>query len=99
MNAPEPATSTVYPFDARGIGGRFRHAAVFGALEALQPGEGMRFVNDHDPLALLAQLRERYGDAIRIDYRQRMPGGTVIDFTMLADAANASARDCCGGCG
>ena len=46
MNAPESATSTVYPFDARGIGGRFRHAAVFGALEALQPGEGMRFVND-----------------------------------------------------
>ena len=99
MNAPESATSTVYPFDARGIGGRFRHAAVFGALEALQPGEGMRFVNDHDPLALLAQLRERYGDAIDIVYRQRTPEGVVIDFAIVASPGNAGGRDCCGGCG
>ena len=25
----------IYPFDARGIGRRFRHAAIFGALDAL----------------------------------------------------------------
>ncbi|MGE5652193.1 MAG: DUF2249 domain-containing protein, partial [Bacillota bacterium] len=31
----------VYPFDARGIAKRFRHAAIFGALSALQPGETM----------------------------------------------------------
>jgi uncharacterized protein (DUF2249 family) len=41
----------------------------------------MRFVNDHDPLPLLAQLRERYGDALSIEYRQREPGAIVIDFT------------------
>ncbi|NDP40756.1 MAG: DUF2249 domain-containing protein, partial [Rhodoferax sp.] len=27
----------IYPFDARGVAKRFRHAAVFGALDSLQP--------------------------------------------------------------
>lgn len=71
---------SIYPFDARGIAKRFRHAAIFGALDALTPGETMRFVNDHDPLPLLEQLRQRYGDAVSIEYRQREPGAIVIDF-------------------
>jgi uncharacterized protein (DUF2249 family) len=70
----------IYPFDARGVAKRFRHAAIFGALDALMPGETMRFVNDHDPLPLLAQLMERYGDGIEINYVAREPGGIVIDF-------------------
>lgn len=71
----------LYPFDARGVAKRFRHAAIFGALDSLHPGETMRFVNDHDPLPLLAQLQDRYGDAINIAYVQREPGGIMIDFT------------------
>jgi uncharacterized protein (DUF2249 family) len=70
----------IYPFDARGIAKRFRHAAIFGALDALQPGETMRFVNDHDPLPLLSQLEARYGKAVSIEYRQRDPGAIQIDF-------------------
>ncbi len=70
----------LYPFDARGIAKRFRHAAIFGALDALNPGETMRFCNDHDPLPLLAQLQQRYGDTVHIQYQQREPGAIVIDF-------------------
>jgi uncharacterized protein (DUF2249 family) len=70
----------IYPFDARGVAKRFRHAAIFGALDALQPGETMRFVNDHDPLPLLGQLQARYGAAVAIEYRQREPGAIAIDF-------------------
>jgi len=70
----------LYPFDARGIAKRFRHAAIFGALDALRPGETMRFCNDHDPLPLLAQLQERYGPRVAIEYRRREPGEIVIDF-------------------
>lgn len=70
----------VYPFDARGVAKRFRHAAIFGALDALHPGETMRFANDHDPLPLLEQLQQRYGAAIRINYITREPGMIVIDF-------------------
>jgi uncharacterized protein (DUF2249 family) len=70
----------IYPFDARGIAKRFRHAAIFGALDSLNSGETMRFVNDHDPLPLLGQLQTRYGDAVTIEYRQRDPGAIAIDF-------------------
>lgn len=70
----------IYPFDARGIAKRFRHAAIFGALDALNSGEIMRFVNDHDPLPLLNQLEQHYGAAVSIQYVQREPGQIVIDF-------------------
>jgi uncharacterized protein (DUF2249 family) len=70
----------IYAFDARGIAKRFRHAAIFGALDALNRGETMRFVNDHDPLPLLAQLVTRYGAAVTVRYVQRDPTGIVIDF-------------------
>jgi uncharacterized protein (DUF2249 family) len=43
----------------------------------------MRFCNDHDPLPLLAQLQQRYGDGITIEYLQREPGAIVIDFTRI----------------
>ena len=70
----------IYPFDARGIAKRFRHSAIFGALDALSAGETMRFMNDHDPLPLLDQMRSRYGEQVEITYRAREPGQIVIDF-------------------
>jgi uncharacterized protein (DUF2249 family) len=73
----------LYPFDARGVAKRFRHAAIFGALDSLRPGETMRFMNDHDPLPLLDQLRERYGDDVAIEYVKREYGEVVIDFKRL----------------
>ena len=69
-----------YPFDARGVAKRFRHAAIFGALNALQPGETMRFCNDHDPLPLLSQIDQYFGDRVQMAYVSRAPGAIVIDF-------------------
>jgi uncharacterized protein (DUF2249 family) len=74
----------IYPFDARGVAKRFRHAAIFGALAALRPGEAMRFCNDHDPLPLLAQIEGHYGSHVQISYVAREPGEIVIDFLMVA---------------
>ena len=84
MTQPHPGLSaaTIYPFDARGVAKRFRHAAIFGALDSLQPGETMRFANDHDPLPLLEQLAQRYGEGVAIEYRHREPGMIVIDFSV-----------------
>lgn len=53
---------------------------IFGALDALNLGERMRFVNDHDPLPLLAQLRERYGESVEIQYLEKGQQGMMIDF-------------------
>ena len=74
----------LYPFDARGVAKRFRHAAIFGALDSLVPGETMRFCNDHDPLPLLAQMQQRYGDRVVSEYVQREPGVIVIDFKIVS---------------
>jgi len=71
---------SIYEFDARGVAKRFRHAAIFGALGALHPGETMRFINDHDPLPLLEQMQQHFGKAVDIRYRQRDVGSIVIDF-------------------
>jgi uncharacterized protein (DUF2249 family) len=78
------APAGIYGFDARGVARRFRHAAIFGALDTLLPGETMRFLNDHDPLPLLGQLREYFGPRLEIAYVARVPGEIVIDFTVAA---------------
>lgn len=73
-----------YPFDARAIAKRFRHAAIFGALEALAPGEAMRFVNDHDPIPLLRQMETHFGDTVLVEYQARNDAGVIIDFIKQA---------------
>ncbi|RQH09622.1 DUF2249 domain-containing protein [Paraburkholderia dinghuensis] len=96
----EAINRNAFVFDARGISKRFRHAAIFGALESLDRGEAMRFVNDHDPLPLLHQIQSRYGDQVEIHYVERQPAQVVIDF-LVAPAADGSApqeRET-GGCG
>lgn len=80
MSASLDPQSGVYVFDARGVARRFRHSAIFGALGALRNGETMRFVNDHDPIPLLGQLGERFGEHLTVSYLQRGPEGVVIDF-------------------
>ena len=91
----------IFGFDARGVAKRFRHAAIFGALESLNDGETMRFVNDHDPLPLLEQIQQRYGRQITIAYVAREPGNIVIDFSvqLVSAAAETSAGGCGGGTG
>tara|TARA_R110001583_G_scaffold195549_1_gene375916 strand:- start:12211 stop:12639 length:429 start_codon:yes stop_codon:yes gene_type:complete len=94
--------TAVHSFDARGVAKRFRHAAIFGALEALSDGETMRFVNDHDPLPLLDQIQQRYGRQVGIAYVAREPGNIVIDFSVQvseAAAGTAAAGTAAGSCG
>ncbi|WP_329743382.1 DUF2249 domain-containing protein [Dyella sp. A6] len=74
------AEQHIHVFDARGVARRFRHSAIFGAMDALRSGETMRFVNDHDPIPLIAQLRNRFGDNLTVTYRERGPETVVIDF-------------------
>ena len=56
----------------------------------------MRFSNDHDPLPLLLQIAQRYGDSVHAEHRQREPG-MVVDrlrrtLTLEATRAYASGR-------
>ncbi|PWF46046.1 DUF2249 domain-containing protein [Massilia glaciei] len=76
------SAAILHPFDARGVAKRFRHAAIFGALKALNPGETMRFCNDHDPLPLLEQIEQVFGQRVTVRYVARSPGEIVIDFSI-----------------
>ncbi len=80
----------VFQFDARGIAKRFRHAAIFGALESLEQGDTMRFINDHDPLPLLNQIQQRYGNQVRIQYVERGAQGVVIDMVIAVTGEEAA---------
>lgn len=73
----------IYSFDARGVAKRFRHVAIFGAMDALHADETMRFCIDHDPIPLLHQLSARYGEAVTIQYEKRKTGAIVIDFICI----------------
>lgn len=94
-------TPNVYQFDVRGVAKRLRHAAIFGALESLDQGDVMRFVNDHDPLPLLSQIAQRYDGQVRHEYVQNGPDAVVIDFTIhpKQPAAPADEAPQAGGCG
>ena len=59
--------------DARAIPHAIRHAAILGAVASLTPGKALALVAPHNPLPLLAQIREAHGDAIEVSYLQRGP--------------------------
>lgn len=75
--------ANTHTFDARGVARRFRHSAIFGAIGVLRSGETMRFVNDHDPLPLIAQLRDRLGENLTVTYREHGAEAVVIDFGIV----------------
>ena len=63
-----------YPeLDVRVIPHAVRHAAIFGVLDAVRPGDGVQIVADHDPLPLLAQLEQRAPGAFETSYVERGP--------------------------
>lgn len=99
MDALNITEDGVYAFDARGVAKRFRHAAIFGALESLQDGETMRFVNDHDPVPLLGQIMQRYGAQVGIEYRSREAGQIIIDFRIRLSERTPDPATPGGGCG
>lgn len=76
-------TDAICSFDARGVTKRFRHMAIFGAMDALQADETMRFCIDHDPIPMLHQLSTRIGETVTVQYVKRETGAIVIDFICI----------------
>lgn len=66
--------SADYPeLDARTIPHAIRHATIFGALDAIQPGGGLILVAPHDPVPMLAQLEARNPGIFEVSYLERGP--------------------------
>ena len=62
-----------------------RHATVFGALESLNARQGLVLVASHDPLPLLAQVRDRTGDRFAVTYLERGPEAWRLQFVYVGD--------------
>jgi uncharacterized protein (DUF2249 family) len=53
------AGTTAAAIDLRSVAPRDRHALVLGRFDALQAGQSMQLVNDHDPQPLRFQFDDR----------------------------------------
>lgn len=55
-------TAATVELDVREIMPRERHPRIFSTIDALEPGQSLRLINDHDPKPLYYQLMaERAG--------------------------------------
>lgn len=66
--------------DAREVPHAIRHATIFGALDAVEPGGGLVLVAPHDPVPLLQQLEARAPGAFAVDYLERGPEAWRLAF-------------------
>jgi uncharacterized protein (DUF2249 family)/iron-sulfur cluster repair protein YtfE (RIC family) len=70
--------------DARAVPHAIRHATIFGALDAVRPGDGIVLVAPHDPLPLLAQIEQRAPGAFEVEYLERGPEAWRLTFVRTA---------------
>ncbi|MEV6613101.1 DUF2249 domain-containing protein [Streptomyces sp. NPDC051051] len=59
--------------DVREVPHSLRHAAVFGALDAVPAGTAVILVAPHDPLPLLAQIEQRSPGVFSVEYLESGP--------------------------
>ncbi len=59
--------------DVRTVPPRERHGLIFGAFQALGPGESFELVNDHDPKPLYYQFAAELPGLFTWDYLERGP--------------------------
>lgn len=63
-----PATAEPIIVDLRPMMPPERHATVFAALEALEPGGTFVLINDHAPLPLLRRIEERWPNRFAFEF-------------------------------
>ncbi len=81
------AEPVVVTLDVRGMSPRDRHPTIFARFDALQPGDTLRLVNDHDPKPLRYQLMaERAGQA-EWEPEQEGPEEWIIRIRKAATAS------------
>lgn len=69
--------------DARVIPHAIRHASILGAVASLTPGRALALVAPHNPLPLLAQIKEAHGDAIEVSYLEEGPEAWTLKLARV----------------
>ena len=92
------ATPTIATLDLRGLAPRERHVRVFSRFDALQPGEAMQLLIDHDAQPLRAEFDSRRFAQFEWTVLDAGPSPWRVQVTRLSAGAVGSAGDsCCSG--
>lgn len=67
--------------DVRTIEPRFRHPLIFNSFEALQDGEVLLLVNDHDPAPLRYQFEAEKSNQFAWEYIEQGPEVWQVHIT------------------
>lgn len=84
--------------DVRSLEPRLRHSTIFAAFDALELGQALQIVNDHDPRPLYFQLQSRSPESFTWQYLESGPQTWRVAIERTK-AAGQSGSGCCGGCG
>lgn len=83
--------------DVRVLEPRFRHSHIFSTFGALDDGQAIELVNDHDPLPLYAQFQAQWPDGFAWNYLEEGPSVWRVAITKVP-TFKGHASGCCGGC-
>jgi len=85
--------------DVRAIIPRERHSLIFSSFDALNEGQAIQLVNDHDPRPLHYQFNSRCPGQFAWTYLQTGPDLWRVQISKLAiaSAAEMPGGSCCSG--
>ncbi|MCW5635751.1 MAG: DUF2249 domain-containing protein [Rubrivivax sp.] len=87
--------------DVRSLPPQTRHPLIFGAFDALQPGEAFDIVSDHDPAQLLIEFQCTRAGQYSWCCHQRGPARWHVRLSRVARGAvtgGGSGACCAAGC-
>lgn len=87
----------MHTLDVRPMPPAVRHETIFERLDALDTGETLRLVNDHDPVPLRYQLEATRPDQFRWEYVEKGPEEWAVDITKTARVVDARPTLAAGG--
>lgn len=92
------ASPAAHVLDLREISPRERHATIFSVFDALQPGQSLQIVNDHNPQPLRYQFEDRSRDQFEWTALEAGPTVWRIQITRVGtQAARPTGDSCCSG--
>lgn len=95
---PSTTTTTTTCIDLREIAPRDRHPLIFSGFDALEVGEAIELVNDHDPVPLRYQFEDRWPGGFAWSTLEAGPDLWRVRIAKVkAVAVPVSADSCCSG--
>jgi len=83
--------------DVRTVAPRERHPLIFATFGALQVGQALELVNDHDPRPLFRHFMDQVPGQFSWDYLEQGPALWRVAIGRIAQGAGSA--PCCGACG